>query len=191
MRSESEIKETVAELRKHDKAASPGPWVTGQRHYRSTLYCNNYAGHRVADCQQQMGPEESQRNADAVMFARNSLSTLATDIEDLLAENARLREVKDGAYRERNMLVAALARVGLSLGWNVGLAKTAIEGWSEDWHNCIYIDSPNGQLSWHIHDSQMTAFSGFPKYSGAWDGHTTEQKYARLPAIQQLPQEHT
>jgi hypothetical protein len=85
---------------------------------------------------------------------------------------------KDAAYEERNRLVALLARMFPS-----GLAKTAIEGWSEDWHNCVYINTPAGQLSWHIHDSQMYLFEGLPPYTGQWDGHTTEEKYDRIEKL--------
>ncbi len=85
---------------------------------------------------------------------------------------------KDIAYEERNRLVALLARIFPS-----GLAKTAIEGWSDDWHNCVYIDLPTGQASWHIHDSHMWMFEGLPPYTGEWDRHTTEEKYDRIDKL--------
>jgi hypothetical protein len=86
---------------------------------------------------------------------------------------------KDAAYYERNQVVAALAKCFPS-----GVARTAIEGWSEDWHGCVYIDLPTGQASWHFHDSQAHLFAGLPAYTKPWDGHTTEEKYARLAALQ-------
>lgn len=85
---------------------------------------------------------------------------------------------KDAAYLERNQVVATLAKCFPS-----GLARTAIEGWSEDWHGCIYIDLPTGQVSWHYHDSHAYLFAGFPHYLSAWDGHTTEEKYKRLARL--------
>lgn len=84
----------------------------------------------------------------------------------------------NAVYRERNHLAAALARVYPS-----GIKKTAIEGWDAEWHNCVYIDSPMGQLSWHYHDSDADLFQGLPEYSGSWDGHTTEEKYDRLTRL--------
>lgn len=99
-------------------------------------------------------------------------------ITALERENAALRERKDGAYEERNRVVAALARIFPS-----GLARTNIEGWDEEWHGCVYIDSPVGQLSWHYHDSQAYLFEGLPPYEGQWDGHTTEEKYQRLAIL--------
>jgi hypothetical protein len=85
---------------------------------------------------------------------------------------------KDAAYLERNQVVAALA-----CAFPSGIARTAIEGWSDDWHGCVYIDLPNGQASWHYHDSHAYLFAHLPPYDGKWDGHTTEEKYIRLAAL--------
>lgn len=85
---------------------------------------------------------------------------------------------KDAAYLERNQVVAALATAFPS-----GIARTAIPGWSDDWHGCVYIDLPTGQCSWHYHDSHAHLFAHLPAYAGKWDGHTTEEKYERLAAL--------
>lgn len=94
-----------------------------------------------------------------------------------LAKLKELEDQKDGAYLERNRLVSLLSKVFPS-----GKKKTAIEGWSEDWHGCVYIDLPTGQASWHYHDSQAWLFDHLPEYQGTWDGHTTEEKYERIAA---------
>lgn len=86
-------------------------------------------------------------------------------------------EATDAAYKERNQLVALLSTCFPS-----GKAKTAIEGWDEAWHGCVYIDFPWGQASWHYHDSDAWMFEHLPQYNGTWDGHTTEQKYAAIAA---------
>lgn len=91
---------------------------------------------------------------------------------------AEMEARKDAAYLERNQVVAALAKCFPS-----GVARTAIEGWSEDWHGCVYIDLPTGQASWHFHDSHAYLFAGLPAYTKPWDGHSTEEKYARLAAL--------
>lgn len=96
---------------------------------------------------------------------------------------AEMERRKDGAYEERNRVVAALARAALAAGWRAGLARTAIEGWSDDWHGCVYIETPEGQLSWHYHDSQAWMFADLPAYNAAWDGHTTPEKYQRLARL--------
>jgi len=82
------------------------------------------------------------------------------------------------AYYERNKLVRFLASLYPS-----GTKKTAIEGWEPEWHNCVYIDTPAGQMSWHYHDRDASLFSSLPTYHGDWDGHTTLQKYLRLEKL--------
>lgn len=98
------------------------------------------------------------------------------------AEIKRLETTKDGAYEERNMCIAFIARTARELGYPVGRARTAIEGWSEDWHGIVYIDLPTGQVSWHYHDSHAWMFARLPEYIGKWDGHDTPEKYRRLLA---------
>jgi len=87
----------------------------------------------------------------------------------------KLEAARDGAYTERNRLVAFLASIYPS-----GVKKTAIPGWDEAWHGCVYIDFPIGQASWHFHDNEAHLFAHLPPYDGEWDGHTTEEKYERL-----------
>jgi hypothetical protein len=102
----------------------------------------------------------------------------AENIETLQFLGTKLEEQKDAAYEERNQLVAWLARCFPS-----GTKKTEIPGWDPEWHNCVYIDLPTGQVSWHYHDSEAWLFLGLPAYTGVWDGHSTEQKYERLAAL--------
>ncbi len=98
-------------------------------------------------------------------------------------EGAHVQKVRTDAevnavYCERNKLVAALARFYPS-----GTRKTAIEGWDPEWHGCVFIDTPQGQMSWHFHDSEAHLFAGLPAYTKPWDGHTTDEKYKRLAAL--------
>lgn len=93
-------------------------------------------------------------------------------------EITSLRRQKNAAYLERNKLVAVLARLYPS-----GLKVTPIDGWDPQWFNCVYVDLPTGQVSWHYHDSQAWLFEGLPSYKGEWDGHSTPKKYARLLAL--------
>jgi len=89
-----------------------------------------------------------------------------------------MRARKDAAYEERNRVVAALAKLFPS-----GLKRTWIEGWDPEWHGCVYVDLPTGQVSWHYHDSHAHLFEGLPAYGGEWDGHDTGEKYARLAGL--------
>lgn len=101
-------------------------------------------------------------------------------------EIERLREALNGAYTERNRVVALLASVFPS-----GLKRTSIPDWDEEWNGCVYIDLPTGQASWHFHDREAHLFSHLPPYEKDWDGHTTEEKYDRLArsALQQKDSE--
>lgn len=91
-------------------------------------------------------------------------------------------EDKDEAYHERNQCVAALARLFPS-----GIARTDIPGWLPEWHGCVYIDLPTGQVSWHYHDREAHLFAGLPVYDKPWDGHDTPEKYRRLLALSPAP----
>ena len=104
---------------------------------------------------------------------------MQAELERVRGEIVAMRQRKDGAYLERNRVVAALASCFPS-----GIARTAIEGWDEEWHGCVYIDLPVGQVSWHYHDSHAHLFAHLPPYTKPWDGHTTEEKYKRVALLQ-------
>lgn len=80
-------------------------------------------------------------------------------------------------YRERNQLVAALSKL-----WPAHLALHAEDDaeWDKEWRNIVFIHAPVGQLSWHIHDSDLPMFSHLSYEENCWDGHSTEEKYRRL-----------
>lgn len=105
--------------------------------------------------------------------------TIEAEMQDrLAAKNAdiiKLKMDKDAVYLERNRVVAALASI-----FTAGTAQTNIPDWDPEWHGCVYIDLPHGQVSWHYHDSQAHIFAHLPPYTKPWDGHTTEEKYRRL-----------
>ena len=77
-------------------------------------------------------------------------------------------------YRERAYLVAYLAARYESY---LCPAPDAEPGFSV----IVYVESPEGQLSWHIADSDLDLFGRVPWNSKVvWDGHTTEEKYERI-----------
>ena len=84
-------------------------------------------------------------------------------------------EEKDEAYRQRNYLVAALARLFPS-----GIRATNLSGWDPEWHGCVYIDLPAGQISYHYHDREAHLFEDLPPYEKPWDGHDKETVHDRL-----------
>jgi hypothetical protein len=87
---------------------------------------------------------------------------------------------RDAVYAERDKCVSLLARMALKLGYTAGIGTHLGEDWDELWRHVIYIDLPNGQVSWHIPDSETPLFDFLPQYEGKWDGHTTAEKYERV-----------
>lgn len=82
-----------------------------------------------------------------------------------------------GIYRERAHLIAFLATQFPSF-----LANNDPH---EPDYTVIYIHTPDGQLSWHIHPDDLDLFDHVPWAKPdddriIFDGHTTPQKYARL-----------
>ena len=84
----------------------------------------------------------------------------------------------DAVYAERDQLVAALSRLFPSV---IGPVDDAEPGWT----SAVYVDTPAGQLSWHVPDHELaTYFAGLSRVDvSPWDGHTTEEKYRRLAMI--------
>lgn len=112
---------------------------------------------------------------------RTTLQTFATECEARGREEER--ESKNGAYKERDMLVCALSKL-----FPAYLARHNEEDtkWENDWRWIVYIDLPTGQVSWHIHDSEREMFNHLEVKENNWDGHNTERKYERLTALQAL-----
>lgn len=118
-------------------------------------------------------------NSDANRFDRREASR---SIEKYINE---LKEQKDGAYKERNLLVAALSKIFPAY---LALHPEEDQEWGDDWRNIVFVEIPVGkekttQISWHIHDSEIGYFKHLPKGKNEWDGHDTEEKYKRLRRI--------
>ena len=104
---------------------------------------------------------------------------------ELKKEIERLTEQKDGAYAERNKLVAFISKIFHSI---LGRHEDSDTSWDNDWRNIVYVYVPiltptgvvQSQVSWHIHDSELPLFDHLPKGKVVWDGHTVEEKYERL-----------
>ena len=89
-------------------------------------------------------------------------------------------ESKNLAYSERNKMLLTLCRISLQKGLTVAIGEHEGEDWEDEWRKVIYIVLPTGQVSFHIHESEIEVFSFLPKYFGGWDGHTTDRKWERL-----------
>ena len=102
---------------------------------------------------------------------------------DMAAQLEQEIKTRNNAYAERNKCVALLAALSQAVGYKVGIKNHQGDDWEDDWRNVLFIDLPTGQVSWHLHKSEIPLFSMIGPYNGEYDGHTTEEKYAR---VQQL-----
>ncbi len=79
------------------------------------------------------------------------------------------------AYVERDMCVAFICLLAHKLGWNVGLKQGDDPNWP-----LVFVDSPLGQLSWHVKREELMFFPSLSPYLADWDGHSSEEKYKRM-----------
>jgi hypothetical protein len=113
----------------------------------------------------------------ALKGADNIVDSAMKEMLEAKAERNEVREAKDNAYRERDQLVAHLTKIYPS---HLCRHPDEDEEWEDDWRWIICIHSPAGQLTWHIHDSELPMFYHLPERDNHWDGHSTEEKYERL-----------
>lgn len=111
--------------------------------------------------------------ANAVVADKAYILERYAEQKDALSEAVTAKNL---AYTERNRLVAFVARMLPTCGTR----KTDIPGWDPEWHGCVFIDTVEGQLSWHYHDSDAHLFASLLPYPHPWDGHSTPEKYERL-----------
>lgn len=102
----------------------------------------------------------------------------AADEIEALRQSYEIWRADKNAYAQRNFVVAALARCFPS-----GVRPTDIQGWEADWHGCVYIDLPTGQISYHYSDAEAWLFEDLPRYEKPYDGHDTKCVHARLALL--------
>lgn len=91
--------------------------------------------------------------------------------------------VLDEVYADRNLLAQLAAKFAADIGMPVGMANDPAEpGWP-----IIYIELPTGQVSWHVPADEVV--ERLTPYHGVWDGHSTEEKLARIQAFLTVPEE--
>lgn len=73
------------------------------------------------------------------------------------AETANAKMQKDKAYRERNEVVAGLAKAIVAMGGRAGKKKNPIEGWNPEWFNCVYIELPTNATTKNIGGPEVEA----------------------------------
>ena len=96
---------------------------------------------------------------------------------DVKQAHAELKQWRDGtqdnlnqAYTERNILASIACKMAIALGFKAGIGKDNNEDWDDEWRNLIYIELPNGQISYHIAPHDLSVIKDLPEYDGKWDG---------------------
>lgn len=81
---------------------------------------------------------------------------------------------KNKAYREVAEMAAALAHLFPS--W------VLVDPQEPDWP-VLYAQLPSGQVSWHFSHDDLDLITDIPRGGTPWDGHTREERSARLAAL--------
>ncbi|MCX5431897.1 hypothetical protein OHU11_30060 [Streptomyces sp. NBC_00257] len=97
-------------------------------------------------------------------------------LDDLTdADLDALYDQLDATYRERAHFVAHLASLHPS---HIGHTDQNLPDWA-----VVTIETPAGQMSWHIAPRDMDLFTRVQptnRICRGWDGHTTNEKYQRM-----------
>jgi hypothetical protein len=125
----------------------------------------DHLDYMYADLQETLDIEE--RRADA----------LEQRVDSLLEENMILskacqqqREATDMAYTQRAIAAVAFAHTVLLMGGTAGVGQDDRQDQAEEWRVVLYVDTPAGQLSWHIAPADQPMLAGLPEYKGKWSG---------------------
>ncbi|MFJ2271911.1 hypothetical protein ACIO8F_40330 [Streptomyces sp. NPDC087228] len=103
------------------------------------------------------------------MTDRIPLNDLTDDQLDALYDQ------NDATFRERAHLVALLAALHPSHTGHTGHTDPNARDWA-----VVVIETPAGQMSWHIAERDMDLFTHVQptnRICRGWDGHTTDEKY--------------
>ena len=79
-------------------------------------------------------------------------------------------EATNRAYTQRAIAAVAFAHTVLALGGTAGVSRDNREDQPDEWRVVLYVDTPAGQLSWHIAPNDQAMLEGIPEYIRAWDG---------------------
>jgi len=122
---------------------------------------------------------EDQRTDGRIAELEKALGEKEVWLNAFSSENKMFREKMEGAYTERNRLVAFLADIfPASVFEDKGDDETPPSS-----IKTVYIDTPAGQMSWHFMPRDEHLFMHLPDFTGQYDGHTTEEKYRRLDTL--------
>lgn len=121
---------------------------------------------------------------ELVFAAYNEVPTLAATADIL-------EDMKDSAYAERNRLLVGFCALAIAMGFNACLMDHEGADWDDDWRTIVCIELPTGQVTWHIHDSEVPLFQFLSRTENHWDGHDTQEKYQRVLRLRDWLQTRT
>lgn len=113
--------------------------------------------------------------------AKRRILKLTADKLAMQRERDAFGKQRDDAFQERNALLWAL-----SMLWPAHLMPVPGQ-MSWRWAICLHMphpDHPDGlQMAWRLPDEALDAFAHLERVENHWDGHTKDQKYARLALL--------
>lgn len=68
-------------------------------------------------------------------------------------------------YSQRCACAVGMARMALALGFEAGVGVDALTS-----RPVLFIDTPNGQVSFHVYDKDRWMLAGLPAYKKPWNG---------------------
>lgn len=69
----------------------------------------------------------------------------------------------DEVYRERAIAGVLFAKMAIRNGYEAGTGLD--DGWA-----VLYVQLPEGQVSWHFAETDLDLLEGLPEFAGKWDG---------------------
>ncbi|MEL4071714.1 hypothetical protein WKW50_16335 [Ochrobactrum sp. GPK 3] len=115
----------------------------------------------------------AERLATDLRFAHYSMGEaieVIWELADALSDPADVDARLNKAYSERAYAAAGMARMALALGYKAGIGQDNNEESDPEWRVVLYVDTPKGQVSWHIAPHDQWVLDGLPQYDKPWDG---------------------
>lgn len=108
---------------------------------------------------------------DEIETLDRRVNDLHDKIEELNDEIYMQKDRINSAYTQRAIAAIAFAHTVLSLGGTAGIGRDGREDQPDEWRVVLYVDTPAGQMSWHIAPADQAMLEGLPQYTGTWDGN--------------------
>lgn len=114
--------------------------------------------------------EEIETKEQQINLLEQRVDRILEDATMVSVQLADQIEATNRAYSQRAIAAVAFAHTVLSLGGTAGISRDNREDQPDNWRVVLYVDTPAGQLSWHIAPNDQQMLAGLPEYVRAWDG---------------------